>query len=84
MYEWTSDAAERLASAIGDDAVAYGLTERDIEVLLDLARVAAHESGVKSNAPLICYLVGLAHGHHPDRRIDELVEHATRAATGSR
>lgn len=84
MYEWTSEAAKRLAASIGEDAAAYGLAESDIEALLDLARVAAHESGVKSNAPLICYLVGLAHGRHPDRRLGELVEHATGAATSPR
>jgi hypothetical protein len=80
VYEWTSEAAERLAAAIGEDAAAYHLSETDIEVLLSLARVAAHESGVKSNAPLICFLVGLAHSRHPGRRLEELVEHATGAA----
>ena len=28
--------------------------------LLELARIAAHESGERINAPLLCYLVGLA------------------------
>ena len=83
MYEWTSEAAARLAATIGDDAAAYGLTESDVQALLDLARLAARESGVKSNAPLVCYLVGLAHGRHPDRRLDELVARATRAPEGS-
>jgi hypothetical protein len=27
---------------------------------LELARVAAHESGERTNAPLLCYLVGRA------------------------
>jgi hypothetical protein len=34
-----------------------GPTER---ILLDLARIAAHDSGRRTNAPLLCYLVGLA------------------------
>ncbi len=33
----------------------------DAEVtLLDLARVAAHASGDRTNAPLLCYLLGRA------------------------
>ncbi|HZR93207.1 MAG TPA: DUF6457 domain-containing protein [Gaiellaceae bacterium] len=81
MYEWTSGAAERLAAAIGADAAAYGLSDREIETLLDLARVAAHESGVKSNAPLICYLVGLAHGRNPDRELGDLTRAAIEGVT---
>lgn len=30
--------------------------------LLDLARIAAHESGERTNAPLLCYLLGRADG----------------------
>src|SRR5205085_1826996 len=36
------------------------LDERSVETLLDLARIAAHESGERTNAPLLCYLVGRA------------------------
>jgi hypothetical protein len=28
--------------------------------ILDLARIAAHESGERTNAPLLCYLIGRA------------------------
>jgi hypothetical protein len=28
--------------------------------LLELARIAAHESGERTNAPLLCYLIGRA------------------------
>jgi hypothetical protein len=28
--------------------------------LLDLARIAAHESGERTNAPLLCYFLGRA------------------------
>ena len=37
---------------------------RDVlaEAVLDLARIAAHESGERTNAPLLCYLVGRAQG----------------------
>ena len=36
------------------------LTPDDARILLDLARAAAHDSGQRTNAPLLCYLVGLA------------------------
>jgi len=81
MYEWTSSARERLAAAIGADTAAYELTEGDIEALLDLARVAAHDSGIKSNAPLICYLVGLAHGRNADRELGDLTRAVTEGST---
>jgi hypothetical protein len=35
-----------------------------MDELLELARLAAHVSGERTNAPLLCYLVGLAHGRH--------------------
>jgi Domain of unknown function (DUF6457) len=31
--------------------------------LLELARIAAHESGARTNAPLLCYLLGRAGAH---------------------
>jgi len=38
------------------------LDDSDAATLLDLARIAAHESGERTNAPLLCYLVGRAQG----------------------
>jgi Domain of unknown function (DUF6457) len=46
------------AAALGVD----GLTPDEIALLLSLAGDAAHESGARTNAPLLCYLVGRAHG----------------------
>lgn len=37
-------------------------TEAEVTMLLELARVAAHESGDRRNAPLLCYLLGRAGG----------------------
>ena len=64
MHEWLSEAREKLARATAEDGSAYELSERDIDDLLELARVAARESGERTNAPLVCYLVGLARGRH--------------------
>jgi Domain of unknown function (DUF6457) len=59
---WLSSARDRLAKATGEDPSALELSEADSQELLELARVAAHESGERTNAPLLCYLTGLAHG----------------------
>jgi hypothetical protein len=56
------EAGRRLASETGADPAAYELAEDEVQTLLDLARVAAHASGERTNAPLACYLVGLARG----------------------
>jgi len=61
---WLSVARERLAQATGEEASELELSRSDSDELLELARVAAHESGERVNAPLLCYLVGLAHGRH--------------------
>jgi hypothetical protein len=56
------------AQALG---VADELTPEQISLLLDLAGDAAHESGARTNAPLLCYLVGRAQGA---RSLEELAE----------
>jgi hypothetical protein len=64
MDEWLRDARDKLAAAVGDAPSSYELEQTDVDELLELARVAAHESGERTNAPLLCYLVGLAHGRN--------------------
>ena len=64
MDGWLEEARGRLAEAVGEEAEGYDLTRLQMDELLELARIAAHESGERTNAPLICYLVGLAHGRH--------------------
>jgi hypothetical protein len=64
----------RLAQAVGDDPSVYELGDADVSDILDLARVAAHESGERTNAPLLSYLVGLAHARHPERELSGLVD----------
>jgi hypothetical protein len=59
---------------VGDDPAVYELGEGDVETILDLARIAAHESGERTNAPLLAYLVGLARARHPDRELSGLVD----------
>ena len=64
MDGWLEDARAKLAAEVGDEASSYDLSSSQVEELLELARIAAHESGERTNAPLLCYLVGLAHGRH--------------------
>jgi Domain of unknown function (DUF6457) len=64
MDGWLEEARGKLAEAVGEEHAAYDLTRAEMDELLELARIAAHESGERTNAPLICYLVGLAHGRH--------------------
>ena len=64
MNEWLA----RQADALGVDP----LTEEEQKTLLDLARIAAHTSGDRTSAPLLCYLLGVAHGG--GRSLDELAE----------
>ena len=60
MNEWLAERADALAAATGIDRDALELSPEEIDQLLDLAAVAAHESGARTNAPLFCYLLGRA------------------------
>ena len=51
---------EALAAAADVSPEQLELDDGDAATLLDLARIAAHESGERTNAPLLCYLVGRA------------------------
>ncbi|MBD0317405.1 MAG: hypothetical protein ICV71_02695 [Thermoleophilia bacterium] len=73
MHEWLQGARDRLASEGGGERADYELGRDEIDALLELARVAAHESGERTNAPLVCYLVGLARGRHGGA-LDDLVD----------
>ena len=71
MDEWLSERADELAATSGSERKQLELDAADEQILLDLARIAAHESGERTNAPLLCYLVGRAQG---DRTLAELAE----------
>ena len=79
MHPWLTGASARLADAVDAEAGSLQVDEADVTALLDLARVAAHDSGDRTNAPLLTFLVGVAHGRS-GRSLDELIVAAT--ATG--
>jgi hypothetical protein len=60
MDAWLTQARDAVAAAAQVPASALDLSDEEVTVLLELARVAAHESGERTNAPLLCYLVGRA------------------------
>jgi hypothetical protein len=72
VNQWLSQRADALAEAAGVDRDALELSPRAIETLLDLAGLAAHESGARTNAPLLCYLVGRSQS--AGKSLDELAE----------
>lgn len=72
MHEWLERQADALAETAGAPRESLQLSAAEIETLLDLAAVAAHESGARTNAPLLCYLLGVARG--AGAGLDELGE----------
>jgi hypothetical protein len=57
---WISEMSRRLADATGLDAEALAVSDHDAETLLRLAAVAAHETGERTNAPILCHVLGRA------------------------
>jgi hypothetical protein len=62
VHVWLSAAVEAVAGSAGVSPGEIELSEADTAILLDLARLAAHEGGERTNAPLLCYLIGLVAG----------------------
>jgi hypothetical protein len=75
---WLSTARDAIASAAGVDPSELDLSEADAKTLLDLARIAAHVGGDRTNAPLLCYLIGRAQGTHS---LDELAAAVPRSTS---
>ena len=53
------------------------LTADETRVLLDLAAHAAHESGARTHAPLLCYLVGRLQGDRDLADVADAIRRAT-------
>ncbi|HEX3225964.1 MAG TPA: DUF6457 domain-containing protein [Gaiellaceae bacterium] len=74
MNEWLSARADALAAAAGVDRAELELSDDAEDRLLQLAGHAAHASGARTNAPLLCYLVGIAHARGTSlEQLDETV-----------
>jgi hypothetical protein len=71
VHEWLARQADAIAAATGVPRDALELESADVRTLLDLAKEAAHDGGQRANAPLLCYLLGIARG---GAELDELAE----------
>jgi Domain of unknown function (DUF6457) len=78
MDQWLSDARDALAKASGVPAERLELDDEAVRELLELARIAAHDSGERTNAPLLCYLVGRAEN---GASLDELADAVRRSTS---
>jgi len=67
VNEWLN----RVAAAIGSDEQ---LSQEDADALLKIARIAAHDSDDRRNAPLLAYLIGRSRGDRPLAEILDAVE----------
>jgi hypothetical protein len=59
---WLGRAADRLAEEAELPRSDLDLREEHIATILDAAAVAAHASGRRTNAPLLCFLLGVCVG----------------------
>ena len=71
MNEWL----QRVAREVGAEEE---LSEEEMDALLKIARIAAHTSDDRRNAPLLTYLIGRARG---DRPLSEILDEVQRASS---
>ena len=60
MDPWLEEARDAVAAVSGLPPAELELGEDQVRTILEIARIAAHESGERMNAPLLCYLAGIA------------------------
>jgi hypothetical protein len=78
MDDWLRAARDAVAAAAGVPPGELELDDEEVRTVLDLARIAAHESGERTNAPLLCYLVGRAEGA---ASLDQLADAVRRSSS---
>jgi hypothetical protein len=71
VNEWL----QRVAAAVG---AGEELSDEDADALLKIARIAAHTSDDRRNAPLLTYLIGRSRG---DRPLSEILDEVQQAST---
>jgi hypothetical protein len=60
--DWFDEMVAALAEQADLDLADLQLPVHVRDEILDLARIASHDSGERINAPLLCYALGLAVG----------------------
>ena len=58
--DWLHDMTTHVATATGLDPADLLVDAESAPLLLDLAAIAAHSSGDRTNAPLLCHVLGRA------------------------
>jgi Domain of unknown function (DUF6457) len=71
MNEWLAKVAAELGAT-------EELTEEESEALLKIARIAAHTSDDRRNAPLLTYLIGRSRG---DRSLSDILDVVQRSTS---
>jgi Domain of unknown function (DUF6457) len=74
MNEWLRE----IARTLGSDEE---LSDADIDALLKIARIAAHESDDRRTAPLLTYLIGRSRGDRPLAELLDIVRAETRSSS---
>jgi hypothetical protein len=74
---WISQTTSRIADATGIEPSVLAVDAADAATVLRLAAVAAHESGDRTNAPLLCHVLGRAVARGVD--LDDLARVIERA-----
>jgi Domain of unknown function (DUF6457) len=69
---------EWLQRVAGELGVAEELTDENVDALLKIARIAAHTSDDRRNAPLLTYLIGRGRG---DRSLSEILAEVQRSSS---
>ena len=62
MDAWLTTARDRIAEETSVPIDALAIDDETATELLELAGIAAHTSGARTNAPLLTYLTGVAVG----------------------
>jgi hypothetical protein len=73
MLDWLDEARQRLERELPESGD-LSLSPAEAEALLELARDAAHESGERTNAPLVAYLVGVTRARCPDASLRDVID----------
>ena len=69
---WMHEVIESIANETRLGAESLTVPPAEVSGLLDVARIAAHVSGDRTNAPILCYVLGLAVAR--GARLEDLVK----------
>lgn len=85
--QWLHLVTDHVALECAVDREALEIAADDATEILDLARIASHSTGDRTNAPLLCYVLGIAKAHGAaledlSRAVREAADQGDGPATG--